>query len=168
MHFSIVLPASHLELDRIHIFCPRHSFLLWRTSGSHLCGLLWYSCRISPPQKWRGRHIYLHWRFLQMCTELSGLELGARMKWISKPKKKKSYLDDLWPMISLVVGWNVNLTFTWAEAVFPVFAVVSCGGTPWKIVCTAHGGTGGIGFALKSKGKVAHGTLRIPIESLHN
>lgn len=70
-------------------------------------------------------------------------------------------------MISLAEGL-VKLTFTWAEAEFLVPAVVSCGGAPWQVVRAAIGGAGGVGFALESEGEVAHGTIRIPIASLHS
>lgn len=64
--------------------------------------------------------------------------------------------------------YSVELTFTWAEAIFLVLVVVSCGGTPWQIVCAALCGAGGVRFAPKTEGKVARGAIRISKASLHN
>ncbi len=70
-------------------------------------------------------------------------------------------------MISLAEG-IVKLTFTWAEAELLVPAVVSCGGAPWQVVRAAVSGAGGVGFSLESEGEMAHGTIRIPVASLHS
>lgn len=61
-----------------------------------------------------------------------------------------------------------KLTFTWAEAIFPVSCVVGCGGAPGQVVCAALGGARGVRFALENEGKVAKRTLRVPVERLHD
>ena len=53
----------------------------------------------------------------------------------------------------------IKLTFTRAEAVFLVSAVVSCGGAPWQLVCASISGAGGVGLALEGEWEVAHGTI---------
>lgn len=71
MHLYAGFPVTHLDLDRIHISCPCQSCLWWHTNGSHHFGPPWYSCYTPSPERRRGRHIYLHWHFLQMFSELS-------------------------------------------------------------------------------------------------
>lgn len=165
-----VFPVTHHDWDRIQTSCLGQSCLWWHTSGNHHYGPLWYSCHIPPPERRRGRRTWLRRRFLRMCTELSGWESGVRMSKRGDSACQKNIcpsLSDPWPMIS-PGEWTVKLTFTWAEAVFLVSAVVSCGGAPRQVVRTAISSTGGVGFALESEGEVAHGTVRIPIASLHS
>lgn len=61
-----------------------------------------------------------------------------------------------------------KLTFTWAEAVFLVSAVVGCGCAPRQVVCAAFGGACCVGFALENEGEVAKSSLCIPIVRLHS
>lgn len=60
----------------------------------------------------------------------------------------------------------VMLTFTGAESIFLVNTEVGCGGTPWQVIRTSVSGAGGVRFALKCEGEVAHGTFSIPIAGL--